>query len=246
MRALALALMLATGCGAAPAVVTDGGTTDLTAAISDLATPAADLYGRDVAGSDFAFTEGTLLPAATLTYYWVTAESDYSGAADTPLCDSQANILAMVPAAFASALRIEGTGRLGDGRLLNVSDSGPCPAGGATTTRYSVVDEMKYPWGIGVKGWALQPYRSVAVDPAVIPYGTPLYVPDFDGILAPGSYGFVHDGCVIAEDTGGGIDGAHIDFFVAEKKNYLTLASTIGLDMVDLYIAPSRCSYLGH
>ena len=29
--------------------------------------------------------------------------------------------------------------------------------------------------------------------------------------------GFVHDGCVVADDTGGGIDGNRLDLFVGRK-----------------------------
>ncbi len=205
--------------------------------------PGADLRGRDAATGDLAFTEGELLTMVTLTYYWITSQGDYSGANDTILCDGSAQTLATVPLAFANALRLEGTGRLTDGRLLNVGSSCACPSG--MTTCYVVLDETKYPYGLGVQNRALRPYRSVAVDKTIIPIGTPLYVPAFDGLDTPGSYGFLHDGCVIADDVGGGIDGAHIDFFVAEKKNYAALDSTIGLSEVDLFVNPTRCQYLG-
>ena len=208
---------------------------------SDLALVPTD-GAFDGAASDLAFSEGTLLEMVKLTYYWVTSQADYTGANNTILCDASAQTLATVPLAFANALRLEGTGRLVDGRLLNVGSSCQCPSG--MTTCYVVLDQAKYPFGLGVQGRALDPYRSVAVDKSIIAIGTPLYVPAFDGLDTPGDYGFVHDGCVIAEDVGGGIDGAHIDFFVAEKKNYQSLNSTIGLSEVDLFVNPTRCQYL--
>lgn len=242
---LALALALA-GCTDGPSGDGDGGddidaggSGDAGGAPSDLATP-GDL--ASLAAFDLGFSEGTLLPMVKLTYYWITSQDDYTGADDTILCNASAQTIATVPLAFANSLRLEGTGRLSDGRLLNVGSSCACPSG--MTTCYIVLDETKFPFGLGVQSRPLRPYRSVAVDKDVIAIGTPLYVPAFDGLDAPGDYGFLHDGCVIAEDVGGGIDAAHIDFFVAEKKNYQTLNAIIALSEVDLYVNPTRCQYL--
>lgn len=239
MRRVALAVLLLAACADQPAA-NDGDDDDLAAAGSvDLLTT-VDL--RPLPSGDLGFSEGTLLQLVKLTYYWITSQDDYAGADDTILCDGSAQTIATVPLAFANSLRLEGTGRLSDGRLLNVGSSCACPSG--MTTCYVVLDQTKFPFGLGVQSRPLRPYRSVAVDKAIIAIGTPLYVPAFDGLDTPGDYGFLHDGCVIAEDVGGGIDGAHIDFFVAEKKNYQTLSSTIALNEVDLFVNPTRCQYL--
>lgn len=204
----------------------DVGAPDLDGAPSDLA-PRPDLG------------PGTLKGTVQLTYYWVTQQSDYTGANDTALCDVSTNVLATVPLAFANALRLEGTGKLTDGRLLNVGGSCACSSG--MTTCYIVLDQTKYPWGVGVQSRPLVPFRSIAVDRNYIPYGTRVYVPEFDGVQMPSSYGFVHDGCFQADDTGGGIVGAHIDFFAAEKSNYQMLDRTLRLSNVTTYLASPRC-----
>jgi 3D (Asp-Asp-Asp) domain-containing protein len=224
----------------------------LAACGGDIVTPGGDggdLPDGDVATADLGappdlamrpdLGPGTLKGTVQLTYYWVTQEADFSGPDDTALCDVSTNVIAMVPLAFANALRLEGTGRLTDGRLLNVGGSCACSSG--MTTCYIVLDQTRYPWGVGVQSRPLVPFRSVAVDRNYIPYGTRLYVRELDGVQMPSSYGFVHDGCVQADDTGGGITGAHIDFFAAEKSNYLTLDRMLRLSNVTVYTASPRC-----
>lgn len=182
---------------------------------------------------------GALHGTFQLTYYWVTAEADYSGAADTTLYQPGCAALATVPAAFASSLDLEGTGRLRDGRVVNVDGACGC----ARSPCYAPVP-VDHPWGTGVQNRPLAPYRSVAVDRTVIPYGTPLYVPELDGVTVPGDPpwgGFVHDGCVLAADTGGGIVGMHVDWFVGLKASYRTLDAALGLDTITVHDGGARC-----
>ena len=40
--------------------------------------------------------------------------------------------------------------------------------------------------------------------------------------------GFVHDGCVVADDTGGGIDGNQLDLFVGRRGYYLGVSGKGG------------------
>jgi 3D (Asp-Asp-Asp) domain-containing protein len=94
---------------------------------------------------------------------------------------------------------------------------------------------------VGVQSRPLVPFRSIAVDKTFIPYGSKVYIPEFDGVQMPSSYGFVHDGCFEADDTGGGIVGAHVDFFAAEKQNYLTLDGMLKLSQVTTYVMSPRC-----
>lgn len=185
---------------------------------------------------------GPLLGDYKLTYYYVTEEQHWAGDGgvdDTGLYDPSCNLLAMVPAAFARSLSIEGTGRLSDGRVLNYS--GPCPC--ATTPCYRFVD-AQHPWGSGAGNRALVPFRSVAIDRDVLEIGRRYWVAELAGVAMPGEAplgGFVHDGCVSADDTGGGIDGQHIDFFSALRGYYLALDRALGLDEVTLYEGGNRC-----
>jgi 3D (Asp-Asp-Asp) domain-containing protein len=189
--------------------------------------------------ADGALLPGALLGAYKLTYYYVAEESMYSGDDDTGLYDLQCNLLAMVPAAFERAVAIEGTGKLTDGRVFNYSGSCSCP----TSPCYHFVDE-DHPWGSGSGNRPLVPFRSVAVDRNVLVIGRKYWVKELEGVRMPGEAplgGWVHDGCVSADDTGGGIDGEHIDFFAALRGYYLTLAGQIRRDSITLHEAGEKC-----
>src|SRR5450432_589554 len=54
---------------------------------------------------------GASLGSFELTYYYVTAENDYTTTPDTTLYEPSCDVLAIVPAAFAHSLAIEGTGQ---------------------------------------------------------------------------------------------------------------------------------------
>jgi 3D (Asp-Asp-Asp) domain-containing protein len=174
-----------------------------------------------------------------LTYYWVTAEADFAPTPTTTIYQPGCAALATVRSAFAASLDVEGTGRLVDGRLINVD--GAC---GCARSPCYVVAPADHPWGTGVQDRALVPYRSLAVDRAVIPYGTPLWVAELDGVMVPGDPpwgGFVHDGCALAADTGGGIVGDHIDWFVGLRTSYQTLDAMLALDRVTVHDGGARC-----
>lgn len=72
------------------------------------------------------------------------------------------------------------------------------------------------PFGEGVRGNQLVPYRTVAVDPALIPIGSVLYIPAARGVVItlPGGGQAVHDGYFYAADVGGAVQGNHIDVFI--------------------------------
>ncbi len=207
------------------------------------ADPDADLAGPvDAAAEPDAMRPpaGPPLGDFELTYYWVASEDDHPGVADTILPDDTCAELALVSADFADAIRLEGTGRLYDGRLLNVD--GPCQCGGGVCYMEAEAD---HPWGYGVQNRALVPFRSVAVDRDVIAYGTGLYLAELDGVLLPGEtpWGeFVHDGCVVAADTGGGIVDLHVDFFVGLREAYRALDTALALDTIAVDDGGDRCA----
>jgi 3D (Asp-Asp-Asp) domain-containing protein len=125
---------------------------------------------------------------------------------------------------FASELALQGTGKLRDGRVLNIS--GHCRCGHSPC--FNVTANQ---WGTAGTGRPLQPFRTVAVDPKVIKLGSLLYVPLLEGRTMPGRSpwgGYVHDGCVVADDTGGGIDGNQLDLFVGRKAYFLGLSGSEG------------------
>jgi 3D (Asp-Asp-Asp) domain-containing protein len=70
-------------------------------------------------------------------------------------------------------------------------------------------------FGDGVKNYRLIPFRTIAVDKDVIPYGTVIYIPEAKGKLVnlPNGELVIHDGYFFAGDTGGAIRKNHIDIF---------------------------------
>lgn len=77
-------------------------------------------------------------------------------------------------------------------------------------------------FGEGVKGYQLVPYRTIAVDPNYIPYGTVLYIPAAVGTAFTDSKGqqYIHDGYFFAGDTGGAIKTNHIDVYTGIDDSY--------------------------
>lgn len=71
------------------------------------------------------------------------------------------------------------------------------------------------PFGEGVDGYDLVPYRTVAVDEDHIPIGTVLFIPSARGnvVTLPDGRRVKHDGYFFAGDDGYGVDGWHIDVF---------------------------------
>lgn len=153
--------------------------------------------------------------------------------------------VAEVSREFASALTLQGTGKLRDGRVINVWGKCSCER----SPCFKITENQ---WGTGGGGRPLQPFRTVAVDPRVVKLRTLLYVPILDGRTMPGRPpwgGFVHDGCVIADDTGGGIDGNQLDLFVGRKGYYLGVSGSAGSHAwakhVPVYDGASRCERNG-
>lgn len=77
-------------------------------------------------------------------------------------------------------------------------------------------------WGHGVKNYSLVPYRTIAVDPKRIPYGSVVFIPEAKGkvVTLENGESFVHDGYFFAGDTGGAIKKNHIDVFTGNSKNH--------------------------
>lgn len=75
-------------------------------------------------------------------------------------------------------------------------------------------------YGDGALGWPLVPFRTLAVDPKHIPFGTVLYVPKARGVrIEPaGGPAFVHDGFFLAGNQGGSVDGSQVDVFIGPAK----------------------------
>jgi 3D (Asp-Asp-Asp) domain-containing protein len=184
-----------------------------------------------------------------LTYYRL-AEADAAGSSPAPGWvpvhgRDCSRVLAWVPAPFRDDLDIQGSGVLPDGRLLNFEQRCGC----AVPTRYgdricyAELKRTEFPFGRGAR-WKqqhfwLQPLRSAAVDPGVVPIGTVLYIPALDGRAL--EHGVAHNGCIRAEDTGRGIQGAHLDLFAGSTRIAPDLPKKLPLGMVAVYVDAKRC-----
>jgi 3D (Asp-Asp-Asp) domain-containing protein len=180
-----------------------------------------------------------------LRFYWLTREEDFDdprkfGDPDaTELYTPQGFFLTAVAEKFAWNLRLEGSGLMTDGRVINYT--GRCPFGYGTC--FEQMDVRDYPFGRGAGNRPLIPFKSVAVDPRVVPIGEPIYIKEFDGMILPD--GSIHDGCVRADDTGGGIKKRKMDFFVVTYGNFRFLLDELwGVTWMTPHLEAPRCEYL--
>lgn len=175
-----------------------------------------------------------------LRFYWIAMQDKYDQEFDeVDLYTRDGYFLGTYPERFVSSLRMEGSGWLADGRVINYN--GRCRYGVGTC--YETLDPHTHPYGRGAGQQPLIPFKSVAVDPALIPIGEPLYIPEFDGLFLPD--GSIHDGCVRADDTGGNIKKREMDFFVVSYDNFRFLLSELwGVIWITPYIEAPRCEYM--
>jgi 3D (Asp-Asp-Asp) domain-containing protein len=173
-----------------------------------------------------------------LTQYWIASERP--GPHDrraVPIRTRDGNVLAMSCPRFFDDLSMEGTGRTWDGRLLNWDtrlNGRAC---------FVEVDRTAYPYGIGVAGYALVPYRSLAVDRRHIPIGHTVEMPELTGMPLPD--GTTHDGCFVAVDGGGAINGHHIDLFLPSETAYRDAgrAGFLPHHVHQVVVDSARCAY---
>jgi 3D (Asp-Asp-Asp) domain-containing protein len=190
-----------------------------------------------------------------LRFYWLSLEADYDedvsaivpkgGRCAIPpnrwveLYTTEGYFFSRVPERYACSLKLEGSGLMRDGRIVNYT--GSCKFGYGTC--FEQLDITDYPFGRGAGQRPLVPFKSVAVDPRLVRIGEPLYIPEFDGMVLPD--GSIHDGCVRADDTGGGIKGRKMDFFVVTYGNFRSLLDELlGVTWITPHVEAPRCQYL--
>ena len=184
---------------------------------------------------------GDFLGEVNNTYYWFLEESDYSADETVTLVDESCESLVAVDADFAADVCLEGSGRLNDGSIVNLTGTCDCgfPCGDEEEgTCFYLPDSETFPWGVGSADNPLVPLVSVAAND--LPFGQVLYVPAFDGVEIPeveGLGGIVHDGCFRVDDEGYSFDDTHIDIFAGTPRMYAILESLlptfVGLDAYD-------------
>lgn len=97
---------------------------------------------------------------------------------------------------------------------------GSLPDAVKIATRRARFMEVNHPLGCDARNHPLVPFRTIAVDPSMIPLGSVLFVPELRGrTFRTDERTWVHDGYLFAGDRGGAIRGAHIDVFTAEDES---------------------------
>jgi 3D (Asp-Asp-Asp) domain-containing protein len=175
-----------------------------------------------------------------LSFYWLAYEAEYANERyDTDIYTKEGFWIGRFPNAFVFELKLEGSGILRDGRVLNYD--GECRYGVGTCFR--ALEPSEHPLGRGVQARPLQPFRSIAVDPRFIPIGSPVYVPELVGVVLPD--GTRHDGCLRADDQGGAIKLHKLDFFVESYFNFKYVADQLWWRLkATPHLDEPRCEYL--
>jgi 3D (Asp-Asp-Asp) domain-containing protein len=92
---------------------------------------------------------------------------------------------------------------------------GELSAGIKAATKRARFVEFHHPQACDVRVIPLMAFRTIAVDRDRFKIGTVFYIPKLRGLgfWSDGQL-YTHDGYVVASDTGGAIEGNHIDMFV--------------------------------
>ena len=177
-----------------------------------------------------------------MTYYFPVVETEFKKTKkkkkklyEAKTCD----VIDRVSKKFKAALDLEGSAILEDGRVVNYIGKCKCSKKSAC---YALAPDDA-PYGLGSKSNALEPFRSVATDKKDIEKGTILYVKELDGLSMPMPYGFEHDGCVRADDNGGGVEGQHLDFFLPTKQTFRSGYKNLPQE-VTVFDGGGKCDYL--
>jgi 3D (Asp-Asp-Asp) domain-containing protein len=189
--------------------------------------------------------DGQLLGVFRNTYYDFPVESDFQGSA-TPLMNRSCKAISRVPRGFYDAVCVQGSGTLVSGKTVSFAKRDCACAEICPRTQQKIcfdeLDEKEFPWGRGAQGTAIVPLRTVAVDTSVVPLGTWVYIPEYDGVQrSPGSTAR-HDGCFVAQDRGMKVVGEHVDIFAGNPRITEHLNQLVPSNQgVHVYVGTARC-----
>jgi 3D (Asp-Asp-Asp) domain-containing protein len=183
--------------------------------------PTATLAAPNGGESQGAATQGKLLGVFKNTYYDFPSEADFSGEA-LQLMNGACQPIVSVPRAFYESVCVQGSGTLRSGGTVSFakrdcSCAAECPRTGQRIC-FDLLDKQQFPWGRGATGKGITPLLSVAVDSSVIPLGTSLYIPEYEGVARDVSGNAKHDGCFLAEDRGLAVRGQQVDVFTGRRE----------------------------
>jgi 3D (Asp-Asp-Asp) domain-containing protein len=164
--------------------------------------------------------EGRVLGSFRNTYYDFPSEAEHKGTS-VPLKDPRCKTIAEVPRGFFEAVCVQGSGTLKRGSTVSFAKRDCECAELCPRTQQKIcfdeLDKARFPWGRGATGNPITPLLTVAVDSDVIPLGTPIYIPEYDGVPRDHDQSASHDGCFVAQDRGLKIKGNHVDVFTGHE-----------------------------
>ncbi len=179
------------------------------------------------------------------TYYDFPAE--LGGKKNAKVFDASCAPIASVTQDFHDQVCLQGSGKLATGETISFAKrdcacAAECPKSGQKIC-FEKLDPKKFPSGRGSLGTAIVPLRTVAVDPALVPLGSVVFIPEYEGMSR--ADGSKHDGCFVAEDRGSKVVGRHIDVFTGDPSMTrtwnLAMPSNEG---VHVEIDAARCAFL--
>ncbi len=139
---------------------------------------------------------------------------------------------------FARDLLMQGSGMLYNKQLVQYA--GRCGRQSRLRCmRVTVLNRRRFPMSKGAMGRALIPFRSLAVDTRKIPLGSRVYIPQLGKLLS--RRGYRHDGCFVAHDRGGRIQGNRIDLFVGLPRLFYRRLGRHMPRYARLYLKHSAC-----
>lgn len=181
------------------------------------------------------------------TYYDFPQEAASTGKKSAKVFDAACKSIADVTQEFHDQVCLQGSGRLASGATISFAKrdcacAAECPKSKQKIC-FEALDPQKFPSGRGAMGQAVTPLRTIAVDDTVIPLGSVVYIPEYDGMPRPD--GSKHDGCFIAEDRGSKVQGFHVDVFTGDPsttKSWNQMVPSNG--GVHLEVDSPRCTHL--
>jgi 3D (Asp-Asp-Asp) domain-containing protein len=190
--------------------------------------------------------QGRSLGTFRNTYYDFPNELEFSGEPAAPIMSASCKEIARVPRAFHDTLCVQGSGRLKNAHTVSFAKrdcpcAEVCPRTGHKIC-FEELDSQTFPWGRGAAGKPITPLRTVAADTSVLPMGTPIYIPELDGLeLEEGT----HDGCFVVMDRGAKVQGEHVDIFTGSPARTARLNEDVPSNTgVTVIVDAPRCARL--
>jgi 3D (Asp-Asp-Asp) domain-containing protein len=189
------------------------------AALAKIGEPGAD-DDEPLTVSSINKIGGKTLGSFRNTYYDFPGEADFEGD-KVALKNARCNTIKEVARGFYEAVCVQGSGTLSTGATVSFAkrDCNCAPICPRTQQHicFDELDAKQFPWGRGAAGLAITPLLTIAADTNVIPMGSAVYIPEYDGVPRDPGSDALHDGCFIVQDRGVRVTGKHVDVFTGHR-----------------------------